>query len=323
MTESPFQKAYEFEKRYGIDRLKLCIEKAETAYKTYEPETIGYCKNILESICKTVLEEKNETYNDKENLQNLVGKTLGLFNINSQISGGLTNIIGGCSQIAKGIGEVRNDKCITGHGATDKKLLPTKSDIDVCVSTALHIIDILYTVLINDKIDIISTKLKFEKLDEMPEYNYANKFVDNNVKVSYEDGLIFINGKEIRPSAILYNFDRLTYNQLNKECFENLNKNTDYLEEIVLEYYKETYLDENPAIEEDSYYVLIQEPITFKNNLIYAKGRLSWDEVEYNEDTKSTSKIYCTAWFKVCFNYEFDSSINEFIYDVEFLKFKS
>lgn len=58
MTESPFQKAYEFEKRYGIDRLKLCIEKAETAYKTYEPETIGYCKNILESICKTVLEEK-------------------------------------------------------------------------------------------------------------------------------------------------------------------------------------------------------------------------------------------------------------------------
>ena len=47
MSESPFQKAYEFEERYGIYRLKITIQKAENAYKTYQPETIGLCKNIL------------------------------------------------------------------------------------------------------------------------------------------------------------------------------------------------------------------------------------------------------------------------------------
>lgn len=103
MTESPFQKAYEFEKKYDIGRLKLCIEKAKNAYKTHEPETIGCCKNILESICTSVLEEKMK--HDKENIQNLVGKTLGLFNINSQISGGLTNVIGGVLRLPKVLGK--------------------------------------------------------------------------------------------------------------------------------------------------------------------------------------------------------------------------
>lgn len=76
------------------------------------------------------------------------------------------NIIGGCSQIAKGIGEERNDKCITGHGATNKKSLPTKSDIDICVSAVLHIIDIIHTIVMGEQIDITSTKIKFEKIGE-------------------------------------------------------------------------------------------------------------------------------------------------------------
>lgn len=323
MSESPFQKAYEFEERYGIDRLKITIEKAETAYKTYQPETIGLCKNILESICKAIIEEKGETYSDKENSQTLVGKTLGLLNINSQISGGLCNIIGGCSQIAKGIGEERNDKCITGHGATNKKALPTKSDIDICVSAVLHIIDIIHTVIIGEQIDITTTKIKFEKIDEIPKYNYINQYIDNNVEVSYEEGSIFINGQEIRPSKILYNFDRLTYDEINKQCFNNLNKSTDYFEELILEYYQDTYIEEKPTIEEDSYSVSIYEPIVFKNDLIYAKGSLSWEEIVYNEDTDSISKAHCTSWFEVYFSYEYDSSINDFIYNVESFEFES
>lgn len=321
MSESPFQKAYEFEERYGIDRLKITIQKAENAYKSYQPETIGLCKNILESICKVIIEEKGETYSDKENSQTLVGKTLGMLNINSQISCGLCNIVGGCSQIAKGIGEERNDKCITGHGATNKKPLPTKSDIDICVSAVLHIIDIIHTVIIGEQIDIATTQIKFDKIDEIPKYKYANQYIDNNVKVAYEEGSIFINGQEIRPSKILYNFDRLTYDEINKQCFNNLNKSTDYFEELIIEYYQDTYIEESPTIDEDSYSVLINEPMVFKSDLIYAKGSLSWQETEYNEDADSTLRSYCTSWFEVYFSYEFDSSINEFSYNIESFEF--
>ena len=222
MIASPFQKAYEFEERYGIERLKITIQKAETAYKTYEPETIGLCKNILESICKAILEEKDEIYSDKENTQALVGKTLGLLDINSQISGGLCNIVGGCSQIAKGIGEMRNDKCITGHGATNKKPLPTKTDIEICVYTVLHIIDVIYSVVTKEEIDITKTQIGFEKIDEIPKYNYVNQYIDNNVNVEYENGTLFINGAEFRPSEILYNLDRVTYDAIHKECLSIL-----------------------------------------------------------------------------------------------------
>ncbi len=234
MSESPFQKAYEFEERYGIERLKITIEKAEMAYKTYQPETIGLCKNILESICKAILEEKAETYNDKENTQTLVGKALGLLDINSQISGGLCNIIGGCSQIAKGIGEIRNDKCITGHGATNKKPLPTKTDIEICVYTVLHIIDLIHAVVMNEKIDITKTKIKFEKFDEVPSNHYRNQFIDNFSEIDYdsENGILFVNGTELRPSEILYNFDRTSYKEIYDKAFGSQTWEEVYLDDF-------------------------------------------------------------------------------------------
>ena len=46
MTESPFQKAYEFEERYGIDRLKITIQKAETAYKTFVQDVLNVERNL-------------------------------------------------------------------------------------------------------------------------------------------------------------------------------------------------------------------------------------------------------------------------------------
>lgn len=317
MSESPFQKAYEFEERYGIDRLKITIEKAETAYKTYQPETIGLCKNILESICKAIIEEKGETYSDKEKSQTLVGKTLGLLNINLQISGGLCNIIGGCSQIAKGIGEERNDKCITGHGATNKKALPTKSDIDICVSAVLHIIDIIHTVIIGEQIDITTTKIKFEKIDEIPKYNYINQYVDNNVNIEYEKGTLFIDGAEFRPSEILYNLDRVTYDAIQKECLNILKNDYNY---YLADQIEEAFLSEpleNSHMVEDSCFANIHEINFNDNNLIIANGLINWEEYEPDSRIEDLVKVDCSAEFIATFNYEYSQYDEEFIYTLE------
>lgn len=317
MSESPFQKAYEFEERYGIERLKITIEKAETAYKTYKPETIGLCKNILESICKAIIEEKGETYSDKENSQTLVGKTLGLLNINSQINGGFCNIIGGCSQIAKGIGEERNDKCITGHGATNKKPLPTKSDIDICVSAVLHIIDIIHTVIMDEKIDITTTKIKFEKIDEIPKFNYVNQYVDNNVNIEYEKGTLFIDGAEFRPSEILYNLDRVTYDAIQKECLSILKNDYNYYlaDQIVESFTSEPI--ENSHMVEDSCFANIHEINFDENNLIIANGFISWEEYEPDSRIEDLVKVDCSAEFIATFNYEYSQYDEEFIYTIE------
>lgn len=317
MSESPFQKAYEFEERYGIERLKITIEKAEAAYKTYQPETIGLCKNILESICKAIIEEKGETYRDKENAQTLVGKTLGMLNINSQISGGLCNIVGGCSQIAKGIGEERNDKCITGHGATNKKPLPTKSDIDICVSAVLHIIDIIHTVIIGEQIDIATTKIKFNKIDEIPKFNYINQYVDNNVNVEYENGTLFIDGAEFRPSEILYNLDRITYDAIQKECLSILKNDYNYYlaDQIVESFTSEPI--ENSHLVEDSCFANIHEINFDENNLIIANGFISWEEYEPDSRIEDLVKVDCSAEFVATFNYEYSQYDEEYIYTLE------
>ena len=61
--------------------------------------------------------------------------------------------------------------------------------------------------------------------------------------------------------------------------------------------------------------------MTFKDALIYAKGTLNWEEIEYDKNTDSSSKASCTSWFEVCFSYEFDTSINEFSYNIESFEF--
>ena len=44
-------------------------------------------------------------------------------------------------------------------------------------------------------------------------------------------------------------------------------------------------------------------------------------EIEYDENSNLSSKASCTSWFEVCFSYEFDTSINEFSYNIESFEF--
>lgn len=215
MGESPFQKAYEFKERYGIDRLKITIEKAETAYKTYQPETIDLCKCMVETICKFVYEAKGESLSKNSDFHKLVGDTLELLGFEKgQISGGIKSI-------ALGICEIRNNKGIAGHGQTDRCPLPTKIEIDLFVSICSNIIQIILSLLDNQEIDIINTKLMFSKIDEMPSNRYRNKFIDNFSEIDYdsENGILFINGAELRPSEILYTFDRNSYKEIYDKAF--------------------------------------------------------------------------------------------------------
>ena len=94
MTESPFQKAKKKKKKYDIDRLKLCIQNAEKAYKTLAPETIDYCKCIIESVAKQIIADNNIKYDKEWTLAQLTKKSIDCLNCENQhIRKALTNII--------------------------------------------------------------------------------------------------------------------------------------------------------------------------------------------------------------------------------------
>src|SRR3546814_1720373 len=51
-------------KVFGLTRLAATIDKAEGALETLEPETIDYCKCVIEIVCKHILSERGIPYDD-------------------------------------------------------------------------------------------------------------------------------------------------------------------------------------------------------------------------------------------------------------------
>jgi hypothetical protein len=71
MIAEPFILAHTFANRFHSSRMKLTIAKAEDAYANKAPNTIGYCKNLLECICKEILTEKGKNFEPKISLEKL------------------------------------------------------------------------------------------------------------------------------------------------------------------------------------------------------------------------------------------------------------
>lgn len=316
MTESPFQKAYEFEKRYGIDRLKLCIEKAETAYKTYEPETIDYCKCIIESIAKQIIADNNIEYNKEWTLAQLTKKSIDCLNCENQhIRKALTNIIDTYST-------ARNQQGIAAHGHIENGTIPTKTDVKIFTSTFFHYLEVIFALLEKSEINTNYTNIKFEKIDEIPKYNYVNQYIDNNVNVDYENGTLFIDGAEFRPSEILYNFKRVTYDAIHKECLSILSNDYNYYfaDQIVESFTSD--LSKDSHMVEDSCFANIHNIEIKELNEIFTKGYIYWEEYESDPSIEDLVKVDCTAEFIATFNYEFNQSDEEFIYTLESFELK-
>ena len=311
MSESPFQKAYEFEEKYGIDRLKLCIQNAEKAYKSLAPETIDYCKCIIESVAKQIIADNNIEYDKEWTLAQLTKKSIDCLNCDNQhIRKALTNIIDTYSS-------VRNQQGIAAHGHIENGTIPTKIDVRIFASTFFHYMEIIFALLDKSEINANYTNLKFEKFDEIPKFNYVNQYVDNNVNVEYEKGTLFIDGAEFRPSEILYNLGRVTYDAIQKECLSILKNDYNY---YLADQIEEAFLSEpieNSHMVEDSCFANIHEINFDENNLIIANGFISWEEYEPDSRIEDLVKVDCSAEFIATFNYEYSQYDEEFIYTLE------
>lgn len=316
MSESPFQKAYEFEQKYDIDRLKLCIQNAEKAYKTLAPETIDYCKCIIESVAKQIIADNNIKYDKEWTLAQLTKKSIDCLNCENQhIRKALTNIIDTYST-------VRNQQGIAAHGHIESGTIPTKTDVRIFASTFFHYMEIIFALLDKSEINTNYTNIKFEKIDEIPKYNYVNQYIDNNVNVDYENGTLFIDGAEFRPSEILYNLERVTYDAIHKECLSILSNDYNYYfaDQIVESFTSE--LSEDSHMVEDSCFANIHNIEIKELNKIFTKGYIHWEEYEPDPSIEDLVKVDCTAEFIATFNYEFNQSDEEFIYTLESFELK-
>lgn len=242
MPKQLFQDAYEFEKRYGIERLKLTIQKAEDAYSKLAPESIDYYKCIIEIVCKKIHEIFDSNLSANPDFHGLVENTLMLLGMEKG------QILAGLKTLAHGLAEKRNGCGVAGHGQINCENLISQTEIMIFVSTCENLMSILVALLNKMPIDILHTKTKYSKLEEEQQYQFRNVYIDKNVDVDYssEDGLLFIDGKELRPSEVLYDFDRYSYKEKFDESFGAVwdEENLENLQEMISNYLCENVFDD-------------------------------------------------------------------------------
>ena len=208
MIISPLEHAHDFQKVFGLTRLAATIDKAEVALQTLEPEAIDFCKCVIEIICKHILSERGEPYEDLK-LPKLVKQALASCGFdNDGIAGNLSGIVGA-------LAEIRNRTSIAGHGQHDSQELPSQTDIRIFVSIFESVISLLWHAFNKSNIDLTLTKLRFDMIEQRLELATFNESLDLTTSIAYDqdEGRIYINGKEVRPSELLFIFDRNSYSE--------------------------------------------------------------------------------------------------------------
>lgn len=208
MIISPLEHAHDFQKIFDLTRLATTIDKAEGALKTLEPETIDYCKCIIEIVCKHILSERDIPYDDFK-LPKLVKQALSSCGFeNEGIAGNLSGIVGA-------LAEIRNRTSIAGHGQHDSQDMPSQTDVRMFVSIFESVISLLWHAFNKFNIDLALTKIRFELIEQRLELASFNEALDVSTSITYDqdEGRLYINGKEVRPSELLFIFDRNSYSE--------------------------------------------------------------------------------------------------------------
>ena len=211
---TPFIRAYEFEKRYNLEGLLYRLDRANEALKDFRPETIDFAKSALETICKAVLAERGiATVNGRAvsdlDFPPLVKEALKALGCQDEK---LRKHLGG---LAESMAETRNRETIAGHGLEGDKAFIGKAGITLFVMTFGTIMEAIMGLLDAETPDLMTTKMTFDATQDRLVLAPLNQHMDTSATVEYspEDGSIFINGKQLRPSEILYQFDRAAYRQ--------------------------------------------------------------------------------------------------------------
>ena len=99
---------------------------------------VGNCKDLIESICKTILEDHfSETLKGNERFQSLVKNACAKMSTLNQVA----NLTSAFSNLATHLGSLRNQHTDAGHGMTVTKLEQMPEEITEATSELVKLLD--------------------------------------------------------------------------------------------------------------------------------------------------------------------------------------
>lgn len=195
-------------------RIRITASAAESAYSDKESGLmIGHCKAIIESFCKSLLDEKGIDYPGDSKIQWLAKRAVQALDVGQGVEnekkarqafkGLITSFANNLEAAAQGIGELRNDFCPLAHGRSN-------------IHTPL---DMHYAEFVGRQTDSIIGFI-FELLNNHRILEPPVAFQDNpgfNDYLNDEFTAAEIYGDSYLPAEILYNLKPDKYKEALKE----------------------------------------------------------------------------------------------------------
>lgn len=135
---------------YILEQVSKCDNKIIEA--DFEG-AITNARNLLESICKYILDDANETYENKADLPNLYKKTSILLNMHpsEHAEKSFKQILSGCSNIIHGIAAVRNELSDAHGKSRNKNYKPDERHAMLAVGVSKAMADFMFASYVDNK----------------------------------------------------------------------------------------------------------------------------------------------------------------------------
>ncbi len=177
--------------------LEECILRIETYQDTDGVIVLESCKSLVESICRTILEDLKEPLTGTESLQALVSKTCNKMACLPNVGDLARSFV----TVAQRLGEFRNDFTVISHGASvyqieEQKDKITKAASDFMISTVEQLAFFLITVY---QVEYPLQKQEKIRYEDNPDFN--KHFDEDNEPIQ-----IGLYGP-YSPSELLFNID--------------------------------------------------------------------------------------------------------------------
>jgi hypothetical protein len=145
--ESIQKKGVDIKKLLNADYVSQQINLMESSIENSPHISIGLAKELIETCCKSIIDERKETYDKNWDLPKLMKETTKLLKLTpddipneARAASSIKQILGSLSSVVQGIGEVRNEYG-SGHGKDGKfiGLQPRHAKLAVGAASTLAI----------------------------------------------------------------------------------------------------------------------------------------------------------------------------------------
>jgi hypothetical protein len=115
----------------SLPELRTAIQRAEDAIEDDPASAVGTAKELLETVCKTILQQRGVSLSGAPDVPALLKQTMRVLGLDRESLcvgdrgvGAVRRALGGLTNVVVGLDDLRND-CGTGHGREASALAPT------------------------------------------------------------------------------------------------------------------------------------------------------------------------------------------------------